>query len=179
MAKQSGSDLEKFIERSDINNQEIVSYGPASEERKGLYERTKNIATDYLVDVSAAWTFYTPLYGGIELIAGMEGDEILKARAMSLGVHAVIGRPVGALRNKLAEKWKVTKESRWYEQIGVNLCSVLPIQAVLYTGMLIASGASKEEIAAALPMGLVIGAGLTEPFGRWMDIWRKVWKKKA
>jgi hypothetical protein len=45
--------------------------------------------------------------------------------------------------------------------------------------MLVASGASKEEIAVALPTGLAIGLGLTEPFGRWMDIWRKLWGKKV
>jgi len=44
--------------------------------------------------------------------------------------------------------------------------------------MLVASGASKEEIAVALPTGLAIGLGLTEPFGRWMDIWSKMWGKK-
>lgn len=152
-----------------------VSQGSDSPKKKTFYESF----TDYATDVTASWTFYTPAYGIIEYFAGMDAQEITKARVMSLAVHAGIGRPVGKIRNALANKWEVTKESPWYKQIGVNVCSVMPIQAVLYSSMLIASGASKEEIAVALPTGLVIGLGLSEPYGRWMDIWRKMWGKKA
>jgi len=60
--------------------------------------------TDYATDVTAAWTFYTPTYGIIEYFAGMDSKEIMKARGMSLVVHAAIGRPVGKLRNILADK---------------------------------------------------------------------------
>ena len=161
--------LEKKIE--NVNPIEQENDSPR---KKSLYQSF----TDYATDVTAAWIFYTPTYGIIEYFAGMESKEIMKARGMSLVVHAAIGRPVGNLRNILVDKGIVTKESPWYKQIGVNVCSVLPIQAVLYSSMLVASGASKEEIAVALPTGLAIGLGLTEPFGRWRDIWRKMWGKK-
>lgn len=163
----------------DNLERKVEEISPIAKESDSLRKKTfYQSFTDYATDVTAAWTFYTPAYGIIEYFAGMDSKEIMKARGMSLVVHAAIGRPVGKLRNALADRWGITKESPWYKQVGVNICSVMPIQAVLYSSMLVASGASKEEIAVALPTGLAIGLGLTEPFGRWMDIWRKMWGKK-
>lgn len=170
--------LEEIADDGNVRGMQTDFLSETSAPKNSFYERTKNAAANYFVDTSAAWAFYTSLYGGIEYLSGMENEEILKARLMSLGVHAIIGRPVGKLRNKLADKWKITKESPWYAQTAVNVCSVLPIQSVLYTGMLVAAGASSEEIAVALPAGLGLGALLAEPFGRWMDIYRNFWGKR-
>ena len=162
MTKQSENDLEKLVEGSDIDRQKIVSYSPASEERRSLYERAKNIATDYLVDVSAGWTFFTPIYAAMEhYIAGMDSGEVFDSRSAGLVAHS-----------------NVTKQSPFYKKWAVNACAQTPIQTVMYTGMLAYAGASPQEIAIALPIGLAMAFPLFEPFGRWMDKWRKIWGKK-
>jgi len=179
MTKQSENDLEKLVEGSDIDRQKIVSYSPASEERRSLYERAKNITTDFLVDVSAGWTFFTPLYAAMEYyVAGMDAGEVFDSRSAGLVAHAIAMRPIGKLRNILANKWNVTKESPMYKKLAVNVCAGTPIQAVMYTGMLAYAGVSAEEIAVTLPTGLAMAIPLFEPFGRWMDKWRKILGKK-
>ncbi len=164
------TDLESIAKEADPSN---------SGASRGLYQRIKDTATDYLVDVSAGWTFFTPIYAAMErFVAGMDVGEVVDSRTAGFVAHAIAMRPTGLLRNKLAKKWNVNKESPWYKKAAVNVCAATPIQAVMYTGMLTYAGVSMEEMAVALPTGLAIAVPLFEPFGRWMDRWRKFWKKK-
>ena len=140
-----------------------------------------NRATNYLVDVSAGWTFFTPVCAAIEhFAAGMEPKEILKSRAAGILAHGIAMRPTGMVRNALAKKWNVTKESPLYQKIAVNACALTPIQAVLYTGMLAYAGVppGSNEYIAAMSTVLPTTLALSEPFGRWMDKWRTMWGKK-
>ncbi len=172
-------DLEKLTEGNDVNHQKNISYSDTPEERKSLYERVKNTATNYLVDVSAGWTFFTPIYAAMEhYVAGMGAREVFDSRSAGLVAHAIAMRPTGLLRNALAKKWNVTKKSPFYKKWAVNACAQTPMQTVMYTGMLAYAGASPKEIAIALPIGLAMAFPLFEPFGRWMDKWRKIWNKK-
>jgi len=174
------ADLEKRLNGYDNPAQQNIEYTGQPKERKDFYERARDSLTNYIVDVSAGWTFFTPTYAAMEyLITGMSSEEVLKSRLAGLVAHSIAMRPTGLLRNKLAKKWGVTKQSRFYKKWAVNACAQTPIQAVLYTSMLLYSGASPEEISVALPLGLAIAFPLSEPFGRWMDRWRKVWGKEA
>ena len=171
------NNLERVIEES---NQSDVSYNPPKEKRSryASMKELGNLATDYLVDVSAGWTFFTPIYAAMEhYVAGMDSGEVIDSRTAGLVAHAIAMRPNGLLRNALAKKWNVTKQSPFYKKWAVNACAQTPIQAVMYTGMLAYSGASVKEIAIALPIGLAMAFPLFEPFGRWMDKWRKIWGK--
>ncbi|MEK6934647.1 MAG: L-alanine exporter AlaE [Nanoarchaeota archaeon] len=179
MTNQSENNLENLVERSDIGNKKTLSYNPSHEEKRSLYEKAKNVASDYLVDVSAGWTFFTPIYTAMEhYVAGMDSGEVFDSRSTGLVAHSVAMRPAGLLRNALAKKWNVSKQSPFYKKWAVNACAQTPIQAVMYTGMLAYAGASPQEIAIALPIGLAMAFPLFEPFGRWMDKWRKIWGKK-
>ena len=144
------------------------------------------------MDVSAGWTFFTPIYAAMEHYvagmdagevidsrsAGMDAGEVIDSRSAGLVAHAIAMRPTGLLRNALAKKWNVTKKSPFYKKWAVNACAQTPMQTVMYTGMLAYAGASPKEIAIALPIGLAMAFPLFEPFGRWMDKWRKIWNKK-
>lgn len=171
-------DLEKRLEEYHPLSSEQTSLNPKTE-KKSLYEKVKDLAANYIVDVSSGWTFFTPIYGAMEsFVVGMDSEKVLKSRLAGLVGHAIAMRPTGLLRNALAKKWNVTKESPFYKKWAVNACAQTPIQAVIYTGMLIYSGASLDEIKVALPIGLAIAFPLFEPFGWWMDTWRKFWGKK-
>lgn len=96
----------------------------------------------YSVDVSSGWLYYTTTYGLQELLVQEttgEGDyaTIWETRKIGILVHAAAIRPIGMLRNKIAEKRGVTKESPLIERMKVNAIATLPIQAVVYAGMLI------------------------------------------
>lgn len=180
------SRLEQIAQETGLNPDEVrdtqlddYNITGLQKSREGLYQRIKRKSTDYLVDVSAGWIFFTPIYTAMEhYIAGMDSGEVFKSRSAGLVAHAIAMRPTGMLRNALANKWNVTKESPWYKKVAVNVCAGTPIQAMMYSGMLAYSGASMDEIAVALPTGLAMAIPLFEPFGRWMDTWRKIWKKK-
>jgi len=45
---------------------------------------------------------------------------------------------------------------------------------IAYSGILMASGASLDEIRVALPTGLLIGVTTARPFGYVLDRWRKL-----
>ena len=96
----------------------------------------------YSVDVSSGWTYYTTMYGLQELLARAvtgEGDleTIMETRKIGMLVHAAVMRPIGKLRNKIAEKMHVTEESPLVDKMKVNALATLPIQAVVYAGMLV------------------------------------------
>lgn len=139
--------LEKIVGEVKQEKQNSV-INSSTYERKGTYQKIKDTATDYLVDVSSGWTFFTPIYAMMEhYVVGMDSGKVFDSRSAGLVAHAIAMRPTGMLRNKLAKKWDVTKESPWYKKVAVNVCAGTPIQAVMYTGILAYSGASMDEIA--------------------------------
>jgi hypothetical protein len=137
----------------------------------------------YGVDVLSGWIYYTPTYALQELVAGKDSEAILKTRLIGLGVHAIVMRPVGMVRNYVAKKWNVTKDSSAWDKIKVNLIGVTPIQSVAYAGMLIGGMAWSDEwnwgaSAIAWGIGVGIGAGHSIPYGFVQDKIRKVFGVK-
>jgi hypothetical protein len=94
-------------------------------------------AYKYSVDVLSGWLYYTPTYGLQELISGKDVDTVIKTRLIGLAVQAVALRPVGMLRNYMAKKWDVNKDSSIAKKIKVNFLSTTPIQSTLYSLMLL------------------------------------------
>ena len=54
-------------------------------------------------------------------------------------------RPVGKIRNYVAQKMQVTKESPIRDQIKVNFIGITPIQAVAYGLMIYSTGAFEVD----------------------------------
>ena len=143
------------------------------------FKNIKNSITNYIVDTTAAWTFYTPTFATMEyLIAGMESEEILKSRLMAAGVQALVMRPYGKFREYWAKKWNANAESSRLKKFLVDTSALSIFQAPLYSAILYFSDVSLEEGLRALPVGILIGAASGRPYGYWLDKWRKIWGKK-
>ena len=115
----------------------------------------------YSVDVLSGWLYYTPTYALQELASGKDWDTVLKTRLIGLAAHAMVMRPIGLLRNYVAERWEVTKESLLIDKIKVNLVAVTPPQAIVY-GCMLAGGmawSGNYEIRESI-YAWVIGVGL-------------------
>ncbi len=170
-------ELEKVV--VDGISESLPNVTSGTYDQRSFYQKAKDAATNYLVDVSSGWIFFTPLYAAMEYFA-FDGDfeKIKRSRGAALVAHAIAMRPTGKLRNYFAKKWNVNKKSPFKKRLAVNVTAGTPIQALLYTGALLYSGASINEFLVALPTGLAIGAPLFEPFGLWMDKWRKIWGKE-
>ena len=91
---------------------------------------------EYQADVLGGWLYYTPIYGLQEIAFGKETNEMMMTRLIGLGMHAALMRPVGKLRDYLAQKRGVTKKSPFKDKLKINLLAITPIQTVAYALML-------------------------------------------
>ncbi len=122
---------------------------------------------NYCVDVVSGWAYYTPVYAIQEAACGKDFETIVKTRLVGLAAHAIAMRPIGLLRNYVAKKMKVTKESPFLDKLKVNILSVTPPQAVVYGGMLAAGNALSGNYdlkSSALAWGLGVGLGAIHAF---------------
>lgn len=124
----------------------------------------------YAVDVLSGWLYYTPTYALQELAAGKDLDTVVKTRTIGMAAHALAMRPIGMLRNYVAQRWGVTQESPLIDKMKVNLAAVTPIQSVVYGGMLAGGMAWSgnwdwESSAYAWGMGVALGVLHAVPYG--------------
>ena len=133
---------------------------------------------NYLVDTSAAIMVYTPLMASVEYFSGMDSDEILKSRLFAAAANTIITRPYTIFREWWAKQWKADAKSSKTKKFLVDTSAMVMVQTPLYSGILYSSGASLEDIAVALPSGLIVGALSGRPFGYVLDKWRKLWGTK-
>ncbi|MBI5065945.1 L-alanine exporter AlaE [Candidatus Woesearchaeota archaeon] len=133
----------------------------------------------YSVDVVSGWVYYTPTYALQEAIVGKDLDTIVKTRALGLLAHAIAMRPMGLLRNYVANKWNVTKKSPLKDKIKVNLVAITPIQSIVYAGM-ISGGmvwSGKYDLKSSIYawcVGVGLGALHAIPYGFVQDAARNI-----
>ena len=177
--------LEKITGTEDVENENfhIDLDSDKLPKKRNIYQRVKDAATNYLVDVSAGLIFYNPILIATEsLMAGMNSDEILKSRIGASLMQCLTMRPGGMLRNASAQYFGLTKESPWYKKGLSDVACIWSLQIPAYSLALYKSGVSFKEGLTALAMGLLV-TGITNNgtrlgFGKWMDFWRKSWGKK-
>lgn len=134
---------------------------------------------NYAVDTSATIGFYTPIMAAIEhFAAGMDSEEVLKSRLFAAAYHLAFARPYGKFRQQWADLWDADETSSKTKKYCMDTSAMILIQTPVYSAILYLSGASLQEIAVALPVGLTIGALSGRPFGYVLDKWRKVWGTK-
>ena len=134
-----------------------------------------NAAKNYLVDTSASWLFYTPMLAISECASGMETKEVVKSRLLAMGVHALVMRPYGKLREKWAKFWNTNSQSSALKKFVVDASISALYQIPIYSAILYASNVSFDEATYALPAGVAIGLCAGRPYGHWLDYWRKTW----
>jgi hypothetical protein len=138
----------------------------------------------YAVDVVSGWTYYTITYGLQEIAAQeiatghLDMDKVIKTRLIGMGVQAAVLRPVGMLRNHIAKKYDVTKESSFKDKLKVNFIATTPIQSTVYSGMLLGGMAWSgnwdwKSFGYALLMGIGFSALHSFPYGVVQDRTRK------
>ena len=131
---------------------------------------SENSVYKYGVDAVSGWLYYTPTYAAQELAAGKDLDTVIKTRLIGLGSHLLTMRPIGLLRNYVAERWNVTEDSPLLDKVKVNVVAVAPVQAVTYGAMLMGSMAwsgNYDWKAAnyAWAIGVTLGVFHSIPYG--------------
>ena len=132
----------------------------------------------YSVDVSSGWIYYTTMYGLQELLAQTDHDTLVETRKLGVLVHAAVMPLVGWLRNTIAEKRQVTKESSLVDKMKVNALAILPLQAVVYAGMLMGGmyrtgNWDLKSAAAAWGIGMLTAVPHSLIYGPLQDCYRK------
>ncbi len=177
----SGETKEKFINHPVLGL--IMGLEKLLENAKDKWLETsvklaESPAYQFGVDVLSGWLYYTPTYAAQELAVGKDVETVIKTRLIGLVAQAVAMRPVGLLRNYVAKKWGVTKESSLVDQMKVNLVAVTPPQAIVYGGMLAGGMAwsgnyDLESSLYAWGVGVGLGTLHSIPYGFVQDKVRK------
>ena len=144
-----------------------------------IVRTVKNEAKEYMVDTSASLLYANTIFGAGEyFIAGMEPDKLLKTRiGMSL-IGCVIYRPFSKFREYWAKLWKTDAESSKTKKFLTDVSGNITFFAPIYTGIMYLSGASWEEMGAALPAGMLTAIITARPYGWFLDKWRKMFGTK-
>lgn len=130
----------------------------------------------YWIDVTASWTFYTPVMAEAEyFIAGLEPRQIFYSRTFAAAIGAITMRPYGMFRDWWKKKWQITKESSPFKKFVVDTSAMLIFQIPTYSTILYSAGASPKEIAVALPPAALIGIFSGRPYGTFRDAWSDFW----
>jgi len=149
-------------------------------ENSGLEAKTDNTSPlrSYIVDTTSSWLYWTPLMTVTETISGMEPEQIVKSRLMSIFLHAVLGRPYGMFRQYYANLWNADANSSRKKKYVVDTTAQVIFQVPIYSAMLYFSGASFKEGITALATGVAAGVITARGFGYVQDKWRKLWNTK-
>jgi hypothetical protein len=129
----------------------------------------------YLVDTAARIVFYVPAIGVWEKwVAGMENGEVLRSRTGAVLVNLVAGRLHGKVREWLSGITGVGPHSPPSRKLLLDTLSGSLVGLVTYGSVLYLSGASLDEAAIALPFGLLFTSSTGRPFGRFLDLCRRL-----
>ena len=139
----------------------------------------KKEARGYAVDTSAGLIFYNPLQAANEyFIAGLEPKEVLSTRLGMSVVGLFASRPYGKFREYWAKRCKTNPDSSRLRKFITDASGSLIFYAPIYSAILGISGASSEEIALALPVGMTTAIITGRPYGWFLDKWRKTFRVK-
>lgn len=114
--------------------------------------------------------FIAPMMYATELISGLQSSQSLKSRTIALGVNFFVAMPYNNwFRPKIYDMLGVKDDSSEYKKNIANRVAFAAHQLPLYAGILLAAGASAEQIAVALPTGVAVGVATAGRFQNFMD----------
>ncbi len=143
--------------------------GPPAE-----YEPVTSIRA-YLIDTGARILFYVPAIGVWEKwMAGMDNGEVLRSRVGAVLVNLIAGRLHGMVREWLARVAVAGWEDSARRKLALDTLSGALVGLVTYSSVLFLSGASLHEATIALPFGLLFTGTTGRPFGRFLDLCRRL-----
>lgn len=160
-----------------------IPWGPLDEKNLDKIVQEENYSNSqfkiWLVDTSLAHLIFTPICAANEyFIAGMDSEKVIKARIVGLLIGSLTTRPYTIFADWFLKKCGVSENSSSTKKYLVETGGGLMLNTSTYCLLLYASGASEEEIKAALPVAITMSLTTTRPFRYALNKWRKYWNVK-
>lgn len=108
-------------------------------------------------------------------ISGMSFEQSLASRVLSIPVNIAIAWPYGVFRDWFLRNGRRISSSKLMKNIS-DLCAYVLFQSPVYAGILLAVGASSEQIVTAVSSNALISCGMGVLYGYFLDICRKWFK---
>lgn len=125
----------------------------------------------FLVDTLATVVFFTVVAAFTELmVAGLEPVQVLIARAVTIPVMVVTGRPYGAWRDRVLRRLRPRGRAG---RIAADTLAFLSFQVPVYIAVLALAGAEAGEIAVAVGVALGFMLASARPFGLFLEAMRR------
>lgn len=128
---------------------------------------------NYFIDTTSRLV-YQPFFATIEVAAGFDMPQILRSRAVNLGIDAFMARTYGITRDIVTEKVKPkTPMQKYLVDTLTALALNLPVRAAV---TYYSSGADMQKVACSVLGSSAIVFLTARPFTKFvMDPWRNYW----
>ena len=154
------------LERRMTNETKTSNGNP--DENPTIGQKFKN----FVASTTAGWVAYTPIMTPIEhYYSGMDWDEVGLTRLIAGFGHLIGLPPYQKVREYLGRKFDVGEDDTIKQGI-VNAVSFVPTHPPTYALILAGGGASWDEMAASIPIGLGVVMVTSPVFAPFMEFWR-------
>ncbi|EOB3567840.1 L-alanine exporter AlaE [Vibrio vulnificus] len=109
------------------------------------------------------------------LISGMTFQQSLASRTLSIPVNIAIAWPYGVFRDWVLRQGARVSTSGLMKNVS-DLVAYVLFQSPVYAGILIAVGASTEQIITAVTSNAIISCGMGVLYGYFLDMCRRWFK---
>ncbi|MGR2949398.1 L-alanine exporter AlaE [Vibrio vulnificus] len=109
------------------------------------------------------------------LISGMTFQQSLASRTLSIPVNIAIAWPYGVFRDWVLRQGARVSTSRLMKNVS-DLVAYVLFQSPVYAGILLAVGASTEQIITAVTSNAIISCGMGVLYGYFLDMCRRWFK---
>ncbi|EGR2795709.1 membrane protein [Vibrio navarrensis] len=109
------------------------------------------------------------------LISGMSFQQSLASRTLSIPVNIAIAWPYGVFRDWVLRQGAKVSTSGLMKNVS-DLVAYVLFQSPVYAGILLAVGASTEQIITAVTSNAVISCGMGVLYGYFLDMCRRWFK---
>ncbi|ENI8054565.1 L-alanine exporter AlaE [Vibrio vulnificus] len=109
------------------------------------------------------------------LISGMTFQQSLASRTLSIPVNIAIAWPYGVFRDWVLRQGARVSTSGMMKNVS-DLVAYVLFQSPVYAGILLAVGASTEQIITAVTSNAIISCGMGVLYGYFLDMCRRWFK---
>ncbi|EHU4800155.1 L-alanine exporter AlaE [Vibrio vulnificus] len=109
------------------------------------------------------------------LISGMTFQQSLASRTLSIPVNIAIAWPYGVFRDRVLRQGARVSTSGLMKNVS-DLVAYVLFQSPVYAGILLAVGASTEQIITAVTSNAIISCGMGVLYGYFLDMCRRWFK---
>lgn len=125
----------------------------------------------FIIDIVGTVVFFTIVAGLTELfIAGMEPNQVLIARLITIPVMVLTGRLYGLWRDWIFARFA---PQTWLMNTLADIFASLIFQVPVYVTTLYVAGATFMEIQVAVSAAVIFMIILSRPFGLFFEVLRK------